>query len=116
MTRSLQVYRESLEIQSFRIVQGSSDVDIDAHVGSQFSVGSDAILTIIDPFDCYIETLKTCFNFDKLRSFCRSKGPSTLLFDGMHGAGGPFARRIFVDELGLPEVSANVVSNLLQKL
>ncbi len=23
----------------------------------------------------------------------------------MHGAGGPFARKIFVDELGLPEVS-----------
>jgi phosphoglucomutase len=108
MTHPLQIYRESLEIQSFRIVQGSSDVDIDALIGSQFSVGSNSILTIIDPFDCYIETLKTCFNFENLRSFCQSNGASTLLFDGMHGAGGPFARRIFVDELGLPEVSANL--------
>ncbi len=55
-----------------------------------------------------METLKTCFNFDKLRSFCQGKGPSTLLFDGMHGAGGPFARKIFVDELGLPEVSVSI--------
>jgi phosphoglucomutase len=108
MTHPLQVYRESLEIHSFHIVQDSSDVDIDAQIGSQFSVGSNSILTIIDPFDCYIETLKNCFNFDNLRSFCQSKGASTLLFDGMHGAGGPFARRIFVDELGLPEVSADM--------
>lgn len=27
-----------------------------------------------------------------------------MLFDGMHGAGGIFAKRVLVDELGLPEV------------
>jgi len=97
------VFEESLKIQSFNIVQGSSDVDFNAAVGTQFSIGSDAKVTIIDPFECYVETLKNCFDFDKLRSFCQSKGISTLLFDGMHGAGGPFARRIFVEELGLPE-------------
>ena len=60
-------------------------------------------MTIIDPFDCYIDALKSCFDFDKLQEFAKREGFS-LLFDGMHGAGGPFARRVFIEELGLPEV------------
>ena len=27
-----------------------------------------------------------------------------MVFDGMHGAGGKFAQRVLVEELGLPEV------------
>jgi phosphoglucomutase len=29
----------------------------------------------------------------------------SIAYDGMHGAGGPFAKRVLVEELGLPEVS-----------
>jgi phosphomannomutase len=32
----------------------------------------------------------------------------SIIFDGMHGAGGPFARRILVEELGFPEVRLRV--------
>lgn len=61
-------------------------------------------MTIIDPFEEYITVLKTCFDFDKLRQFAE-RPAFRVLFDGMHGAGGPFARRVLVEELGLPEVS-----------
>jgi len=48
--------------------------------------------------------LKESFNFDELREF--AKHPDlTILFDGMHGAGGPFAQRILVEELGFPKVT-----------
>lgn len=48
--------------------------------------------------------LKKSFNFDEIREF--AKHPDlTILFDGMHGAGGPFAQRILVEELGFPKVN-----------
>jgi phosphoglucomutase len=60
-------------------------------------------VTIIDPFKEYITVLKSCFDFAALKEFVKRPAFS-VLFDGMHGAGGPFARRVLVDELGLPEV------------
>ena len=65
---------------------------------------SDSTVTIIDPFAEYIETLKSCFDFDAIREFGK-RSDFSILFDGMHGAGGPFAKRILVEELGFPEVN-----------
>ncbi|KAL7566701.1 hypothetical protein ACA910_017759 [Epithemia clementina (nom. ined.)] len=99
-----EAYQRSLEISSFWTLEGSKDFDIEAEVGSEFVLNDSSTVTIIDPYEEYVETLKSCFDFDALRSF--SKRPSfSLLFDGMHGAGGPFAKRVLVDELGLPETS-----------
>ena len=61
-------------------------------------------MKIIDPFGDYLATLQQCFDFDALKEFCQHPKFS-LLFDGMHGAGGPFAQRILIEELGLPQVS-----------
>lgn len=46
--------------------------------------------------------MKTLFNFDQLKSLVARKD-FNLLFDGMHGVAGPYAIRIFKDELGVPE-------------
>ena len=64
-------------------------------------------MTIIDPFEEYVAVLKTCFDFDALRDFAK-RPEFSLIFDGMHGAGGPFARRVLIEELGLPKVRRNV--------
>ena len=64
----------------------------------------DSTVTIIDPFAEYLEVLKSSFDFDALRAFAK-RPDFTILFDGMHGAGGPFAKRILVQELGFPESS-----------
>lgn len=99
------IYEKTLEIKSFKILKGVEDIDLSAKPGTVFEMsGSSSKVTIVDPFDCYIETLKECFDFDALSKFGKRKGFS-LLFDGMHGAGGPFAKKILVDELGLPESS-----------
>jgi hypothetical protein len=58
---------------------------------------------VIDPFEEYVAVLKSCFDFEALANFGKRPGFS-ILFDGMHGAGGPFARRVLIEELGLPEV------------
>jgi phosphoglucomutase len=61
-------------------------------------------VTIIDPFDEYVQILKECFDFQALTKFVQQPD-FKMVFDGMHGAGGPFARRVLVEELNLPEVS-----------
>ena len=98
------LYERTLEIKSFKTLVDTPDIDLNADVGTTYSLTSTTTVTIIDPFEEYVNVLKTCFDFDKLREF--GKRPDfTILFDGMHGAGGPFARRVLVDELGYPEVS-----------
>jgi len=68
---------------------------------SSFRVGvTDSFVHIVDPFADYVDLLKREFSFDKLRALM-AHPEFYLLFDGMHGAGGPFARRIFQQELGL---------------
>lgn len=99
----LKAYEKSLEISSYKSIEGGSDIDLNAEVGSTFSVTETSSVTIIDPYDNYIETLKECFDFNGLKEFVK-RDEFSLLFDGMHGAGGPFARKVLVEELGLPEV------------
>lgn len=96
------LYDKSLEIESFKTVEGSEAVDLSAAAGSTYKLTETSTVTIIDPFTEYLEVLKGCFDFDALSKFAKRPGFS-MLFDGMHGAGGPFARRIFLEELGMPE-------------
>ena len=48
--------------------------------------------------------MRTLFDFDQLKAFVSRKDFS-LLFDGMHGVSGPYAKRIFGDILGVNEDS-----------
>lgn len=93
-----------MEIDTFKTVDGSGDIDLNADVGTQYALTSSTTVTIIDPFKEYMDTLKSCFDFDALEKFAK-RPEFSVLFDGMHGAGGPFARRVLVEELGLPESS-----------
>ena len=92
-----------MEISSFKTVEGTEDVDLNADAGTTFSLTSDSTVTIIDPFAEYVDVLKSCFDFDAIRKFAK-RSDFSILFDGMHGAGGPFAQRVLVEELGFPEV------------
>lgn len=75
---------------------------MNAKVGTQTPLTSSSVVTIIDPFEDYVKVLKKCFDFSAMSAFCK-RPEFSLLFDGMHGAGGPFARRVLVEELGLDE-------------
>jgi phosphoglucomutase len=109
-----ELYRRSLEIESYKTLSAGessnnaavADLDWDAPVGTTYQLSPSSQVTIIDPFEEYVQVLKTCFDFDRLRSFVRQRQGRgfSLLYDGMAGAGGPFARRVLIQELGLPEV------------
>jgi len=97
------LYKKTLEISSYKTIADSPDIDLAAPVGTKYQLTPTSAVTIIDPFQNYLDALKSCFDFDQLRKF-GSSGFS-ILFDGMHGAGGLFAKRVLVEELGLPESS-----------
>jgi len=99
------LYEESLELKSFKTIEGGNSVDLGAEVGTTYQLTGSSTVTIIDPYCEYVEVLKGCFDFEALKQFAKKPG-FKLLFDGMHGAGGPFARKIFLEELGMDEVRA----------
>jgi phosphoglucomutase len=63
-------------------------------------------VSIIDSVKDYVELLQSIFDFDLIRSFLTSKTDDfRVLFDGLHGVTGPYARAILLDTLQLPESS-----------
>ena len=46
-------------------------MDLSAPVGTTFQLTDTSTVTIIDPYDCYLDALNSCFDFDKLREFVK---------------------------------------------
>ncbi|KAI9440560.1 phosphoglucomutase [Lactarius indigo] len=63
-------------------------------------------VSIIDSVKDYVELLETIFDFGLIKSFLTAhKSDFKVLFDGLHGVTGPYARAILLDTLHLPESS-----------
>lgn len=61
---------------------------------------------IIDSVADYTILLKEIFDFPLIKEFLEShKEDFPVLFDGLNGVTGPYARALFVDAFGLPESS-----------
>lgn len=99
-----------MKLSSYKTIENNEDIDLNADVGTTYALTESSTVTIIDPFDEYLSTLKSCFDFDALKNFAQ-RPDFSILFDGMHGAGGPFARKVLIEELGLPEVSFFFMAN-----
>jgi phosphoglucomutase len=90
------IYEISKNIKSFRVFEGNP---INLSTIGSFSYGNMEI-EIVDSVKDYVDLLKSIFDFTAIKEFIKSRNFS-LLFDGMHGVTGPYARQIFVNELGL---------------
>lgn len=53
----------------------------------------------------YLALLKSIFSFDDIKAYLKSDPSLTVLFDGLNAVTGPYAKAIFIEELGLPESS-----------
>ncbi|KAM9969763.1 hypothetical protein ACTFIR_001599 [Dictyostelium discoideum] len=63
------------------------------------------VIEVIDSADDYVSLLKTIFDFDGIRNFVKNHPNFTFNFDAMSGVTGAYGKRIFTDELGIPESS-----------
>jgi phosphoglucomutase len=89
-------------ISSYKVLEASP---VDLSKLGDTTYGSLKV-SIIDSVKDYVELLETIFDFKLIKSFLTShKSDFKVLFDGLHGVTGPYAKGIFLDTLGLPEAS-----------
>ena len=60
---------------------------------------------IVDSISDYVLLMKEIFDFAAIQLFLHNQPSFKFLFDAMHAVTGPYAKRIFVKELGLAETS-----------
>ncbi len=76
------------------------------------SDGSSEInVEVIDTTEAHVNLLKSVFDFPAIKTFL-SRPDFSLVYDAMHGVNGPYAKKVFVEELGLSE---DVLHNCVPK-
>ena len=90
------IYRHSLEIDEFRILDAE---DVDLSTTGVRSLGATTV-EVIDPVAIHAGVLRGLFDFDAIRALFASG--FTMRFDAMHAVTGPYAKAILEDELGAP--------------
>jgi len=93
------IYQQTLAISSYEI--NETEVNIDVSQPGVHTYGALQIEVISFTTE-YARMCRDIFDFPLLKTFI-ARSDFTLLFDGLHGVGGPFARAILVDELKAPE-------------
>ena len=97
------IYEESKKITQIKIAK-IQDIDLS-------TIGSTAVkqenklsfkVNVVDTCQLYVEQMKTLFDFDALKKLAQ-RNDFSILFDGMHGAAGPYATKILGEILGVPE-------------
>jgi phosphoglucomutase len=99
------IFDVSRELNEYHICP-SIQIDLNRLGLQQFSLSSGQTfeVQVIDSIDAYLQLLKNIFDFDSIRSYVQQSGVK-FLFDSLHGVTGPYAQRVFVEELNLPAES-----------
>ncbi|CAN0514271.1 unnamed protein product, partial [Laminaria digitata] len=57
------------------------------------------VVDVVSATEQHVELLKTIFDFSAIKALL-AREDFTVLYDSMHGVQGPYAKAVFVDELG----------------
>lgn len=90
------IYRHTQSLTRYR-TSDLPELDLDREGSARFGP---AQVTVFDPLADYTAVMERLFDFEALRSLFR-RG-FRLVFDGMHGVTGPYARHLFEERLGAP--------------
>ncbi|KAI8774224.1 phosphoglucomutase [Biomphalaria glabrata] len=93
------IFEISKTISDYKIVPNLK-VDISTLNTIAFKIcGNDFTVEVIDSTTDYVQLMKSIFDFTTLKNYAKTK---RLLLNGMNGVTGPYLKKIFVEELGLP--------------
>ena len=90
------IYARSREIGSYRI-SDSAAIDLDRNGAC---LAEETRVVVIDPVVDYAQLMESLFDFDVIRALFAIG--FRMCFDGMHAAGGPYAKAILEGMLGAP--------------
>jgi len=91
-----QIYERTLRIERIKTMKDAPTVDLDTLGTTQ--VGG-MVVEVIDPVEDYLAVLEQQFDFPALRALV-AREDFDLVFDGMGGVGGAYARQVLVEALG----------------
>ncbi|KAL6187044.1 hypothetical protein ACLB2K_043160 [Fragaria x ananassa] len=98
------IYENTTQIKEYLTVD-LPEVDITKPGVTSFEVeGGTFTVDVFDSASDYVKLLESIFDFESIRKLLSSP-KFTFCFDALHGVGGAYAKRIFVEELGAKEDS-----------
>jgi len=96
------IYANTTSIKSYKMCNDFPDIDITT-TGCTTVEGADGStevnVEVISTTDVHVSLLKTIFDFGAIKALL-DRPDFSMVYDSMHGVNGPFARAVFVDELG----------------
>lgn len=99
------IYENTTVISSYKICADFPAVDITTTGNTSVSStdGSEEVnVEVIDSAKTHVELLKTIFDFTAIKNLL-DRDDFSMVYDCMHGVNGPYAKAVFIDELGQPE-------------
>jgi phosphoglucomutase len=101
-----QIFENTKTIQSYKICNNIPDIDLSVKKTHTFTGGDGGSnrfkVEVVDPVDDYLALMKTVFDFDLLKQLM-NRADFHFVYDALNGIAGPYATRIFGEELGVPE-------------
>eukprot|EP00468_Gymnochlora_sp_CCMP2014_P006037 CAMPEP_0167762274 /NCGR_PEP_ID=MMETSP0110_2-20121227/12672_1 /TAXON_ID=629695 /ORGANISM="Gymnochlora sp., Strain CCMP2014" /LENGTH=602 /DNA_ID=CAMNT_0007649121 /DNA_START=152 /DNA_END=1960 /DNA_ORIENTATION=- len=93
------IYEQTKKISSYKISEESLDPLLFKEAGSFEFCGMK--VDVMDAVGAYSGLMKKIFDFPKIKALLK-RSDFRMVFDGMHGVSGPFAKRIFEVDLEAP--------------
>ncbi|CAN0414919.1 unnamed protein product, partial [Discosporangium mesarthrocarpum] len=89
-------------ITTYKTCPSFPDMDL-AGVGTSVVASDDGftsvVVEVISTTEAHVSLLKTIFDFGAIKALLE-RSDFTMVYDSMHGVQGPYAKAVFVDELG----------------
>lgn len=101
------IYENTTTIKTYKICRDFPTVDI--HVPGSIAVKADdgsceVYVEVIDATETHVNLLKSIFDFGAIKALL-DRPDFSMVYDTMHGVNGPYAKKVFIDELGQPAES-----------
>jgi len=93
------IFEISKEIKKYSITTEVPAVDLNKVALYKFG---DMDIQVVDAVGMYADKMKKIFDFEAIKKLT-SRSDFSMVYDSMHGVAGPFAKRIFAEELGMDE-------------
>jgi phosphoglucomutase len=99
------IYEKTKTIKSYKICSDFPSVDI-SKIGTTVVSADDGSsvvhVEVISTTESHVALLKSIFDFDAIKTLL-DRPDFTMIYDCMHGVNGPYAREVFVNQLGQAE-------------
>jgi len=97
------IFNVSKSLTQYKIVpEIKFDVSVVGKSLLEFDGSNKMTLEVVDSVQDYLELMKEIFDFDLIRSWISDAKNNAILIDCLNGVMGPYAKKIFVEELGSP--------------